>query len=636
MATKKQRIKELEEQILYHNHRFHELNDPEISDSEYDEMVAELKYLDQDSYVLYEVGAAVSHGNEVTHPEVMGSLEKAHSSDEVREWAKGFPAGTEFVIALKIDGGALKLEWDDCNLELAATRGNGEIGQDVTDNVRMMDCIPNTIAFDEHVEVRGEFYMTTPTFERLNEEGADFANTRNAACGSIGTKDPRETRDRNLSFFAYELKMDSQEFVTEMDKRNFFLDNFDMDYVQMMPMTIDMLDAALASAAKNRPNLPYRIDGMVVSVNNLEMSAEAGIKGGRYPNGKIAYKFPAERATTKLIGAHWQVGRTGVITPVSDLVPVFLDGSTVSSPTLHNISQIRKKGISIGCEVLIEKGGDIIPQIVRVTESVSCDSETTGINYPHNCPSCGEPTVEDEEHVNVWCVNPVCPAQLGKKIENWLTVLDIKGVGEKTVEALVDEGIVKSIPDMYKLVREDLVRIKGGERAADVVLEAMASKSSIQLKTFLQALGISWLGKTRSNDIAKEYKTLDVVLNKTAEEFILIDGIGGVKATTFERGLGNMADVISELRELINVEEVVESTGPMKGVTVCITGALSQPKKIYHAKVEELGGEAWTSVKAGLTYLVQNDDKESGKSKKAKKLGIEIITEDRLRELIDV
>jgi DNA ligase (NAD+) len=532
MATKKQRIKELEDQILYHNHRYHELNNPEISDSEFDEMVAELKYLDSESFVLYEVGAAVSHGKEVKHSQVMGSLEKAHSADEVREWAKSFPDNTEFVIALKIDGGALKLQWDDCKLELAATRGNGEVGQDVTDNVRMMSCIPNVIAFDEPVEVRGEYYMTTDTFDRLNEEGSSFANTRNAACGSIGTKDPRETRDRDLAFFAYDLKMGSQTFETEIEKRNFFIDNFDMDYVQMVPMTMDMLDMALDAATRNRPGLPYRIDGMVISVNNLEMSAAAGVKSGKYPNGKIAFKFPAERAQTRLIGIHWQVGRTGVITPVADLEPVFLDGSTVTSPTLHNIMQIRQKGIGIGCTVEIEKAGDIIPQVIKVTEPATVDGLDSNINYPHDCPSCGDPTVEDEGKSNIWCVNPMCPAQLSKKIENWLTVLDIKGVGEKTVEALVEKGIVNSIPDMYHLAKDDLVEIKGGERAAEVILEAMESKNSIPLKTFLQALGISWLGKTRSRDIAKEYKTLDAVLNKTAEDFLLIDGIGDIKATT--------------------------------------------------------------------------------------------------------
>ena len=258
------------------------------------------------------------------------------------------------------------------------------------------------------------------------------------------------------------------------------------------------------------------------------------------------------------------------------------------------------------------------------------------INYPIYCPECNEETAMDEEGVNVWCVNPACPAQLARAVENWVTALDIKGVGPRVIEGLVERGVVKSIPDLYRIPYDDLVAIKGGERAAQIVYEALESKRTIPLATFLQGLGVKWLGRTFSKAIAKEYRDINNVMTKGKEDFLAMDGIGDSKARSFANGLQAAKEMIDDLRGYICAEAVRESTGPMKGVTVCITGSLSQPKKIYHAKVEELGGEAWTSVKAGLTYLVQNEDKESSKSKKAKKLGIEIITEDRLKELLDV
>lgn len=645
MGKKDSRIKELEEQILYHNHRYHELNDPEISDSEYDEMVAELKVLDPESYVLYEVGAAVSHGNTVKHDRVMGSLEKVHSKEELKEWMAKFPPGTEFAVAPKIDGGAIKLEFDDCKLFRASTRGNGEIGKEVTDNAMMAKCIQNTVPFSHPMEIRGEIYMTKEVFKKLVEEGADLTHERSAACGSIGTKDPRDTRERDLSFFVYDYDIPDEfkdEVKTEIDKMNFFTDNFNMDYVKLVPLRIDQVDQMIDVAERKRSDMPFRIDGLVISVNDLAQSKALGLKAERYPQGKVAFKFPAERAVTKLIGIKWQVGRTGVITPVAELEPVSLDGSMVASPTLHNLSQIHKKGITIGCTVEIEKAGDIIPQVIRVVESPdghedgNCFDYAGSINYPMTCPSCDSKTVQDEEGVNVWCTNPSCPAQLSRAIENWVTALDIKGIGPRVIEDLVDKGLVKSIPDLYAVSREDMIMVKGGDRAAGIVFEALESKKSIPLAIFLQGLGVNWLGRTFSKEIAKKFKTLDAVLEQSYEDYIAMEGIGESKARSFANGLSAAKPMIDVLRQIVNVESVVENDGPLKGVSVCITGSLTQPKKVYHDAVERLGGEAWTSVKTGLTYLVQNEDKESSKSKKAKQLGIPIVSEYELKEMLDV
>jgi DNA ligase (NAD+) len=639
--AKQKRIKELEELILYHNHRYHELNDPEISDSEYDEMVTELKVIDPNNYVLFEVGAAVSHGKEVKHDEVMGSLEKVHSCEELKEWMRKFPEGTQFCVAPKIDGGALKLEYENCKLFRASTRGNGEIGQDVTDNAMMMDCIQKDIPYSHYTQVKGEFYMSKEVFMEHIENGLDFANERNAACGSIGTKDPRETRDRKLSFFVYDFSIEAgvdDKITTEIDKMNFFTDNFDMEYVKMVPVKVDQVDSVIKLAEEWRPDMPFRIDGLVIYVNDLEQSKSLGMKSGRYPNGKVAFKFPAERAITKLLGIKWQVGRTGVITPVAELEAVSLDGSMVASPTLHNYGQILKKGIRIGCSVEIEKAGDIIPQVIKVVDDgiIEFESFEASINRPMNCPSCGMPTTLDEEETNLWCLNPACPAQLSRQVENWVNTLDLKGIGPKVIEALVEEGLVKKIPDLYEISKEDMIRIKGGERAAELVFEALDSKRTIKLPTFIQALGIKWIGKTISKTVANKYKTMHAVMAMEAEDFAELELVGDVKAKSLADGIHFSRDVINELMYHIEVESVIEASGPLKGVSICITGSLSQPKKIYHDQIEERGGEAWTSVKNGLTYLVQNEDKESSKSKKAKKLGIEIITEDRLKELLDV
>jgi DNA ligase (NAD+) len=629
------RINELEALIAYHDDRYHNEDDPEISDADYDELKKELASLSPSHPLLFSVGEADQ--GDLPSPKVqMGSIAKVFSAAAVEDWYSSmrtkFPQVLSMTIALspKMDGLSCRLEYDNGKLVLAATRGN----KDVLPNVKSIVDIPKEIP-GYSGEVRGEVFMEKETLKRINVELAEkgkrlFANVRNAAAGSFKNSDPNVTASRGLRFLAYEIIPADKKFNTELEKLEWAKNNH-VPYVKNTIVPPGKVAEFLEKATNVRLSLPYQVDGMVFSIN--ECNSDAYGWTGKCPNWKVAYKFPPEEKETKAIGIAWQVGRTGKITPVAKLEPIEVDGSVISSPTLHNLARVRELGYGKGCTVRISKAGDIIPQVVAVVNPPPPGDWKASIEYPDVCPSCGTPTIDDG--TTLLCMNPMCTARVMETVMNWITTLDLKGVGGATVAALFESGALKSTPDLYRLTMADVTPITGGEKSARVILDAISSKKILPLSTFLHGLGIQNLGNTSSKLLAKKFVSLQAVRSASVSDFLSLDGIGEVTSKMFVTGLAGCAGMIDDLLRYVTAEDCVEKGGPLKGLSFCITGSLSRPKKAVYDEIEAKGGEAWSSVKKGLTYLIQADkDSKSEKSEKAKKLGVTVIGELELAQIL--
>jgi len=624
-------VKTLRKQIRYHRNLYFNDSAPEITDAEYDALVAELEKLSPNDPVLSEVGFTPSYGNKVTHSTVMGSLEKVKTHDELRAWMT--KKDVRYAGAPKIDGLAVTLHYKDGKFHLAATRGDGAVGQDVTDNVRYINSIPKSFRTPFTGELRGEIYMKRSIWKQLVADGEDLKNPRNAASGALLQKDPKKTAEKEIHFLCYAVVSDHS-CATEMDIAKYVKDNLKgIDYVEMELFSKNFID----KWAAKREKLDYDIDGLVFSINDLAIQKSLGMKSDKYPKGKIAYKFPAEKKKTVIKNIEWQVGRTGRITPVAKLEPVQLAGTTVESPTLHNLGQIMAKGIHIGAEVLIEKGGDIIPQVLRVTKPASKKGMVIDkINYPHTCPDCNAKTTSDQ--TTVTCVSPTCPAQAKFKISHYLKKIDAKGISDGTIDKLWNAEIVRTIPDLYQTDAIELASLEGmGKRSAEIFLKAIDSKKELPLATFLTALGIQGCSTSTSKDIAKHFKTLENVRQATTNELCKLEGIAGTTANYIVDGLNDMASIIEQLCKYVTVLDMEEQSGGLNGKKFCFTGDFeSAGKAELKQMVENNNGVVKSSVTKDLDYLVQSDpDSTSSKSKKAKERGVEILGETAFLIMIE-
>lgn len=653
----KKRIKELAGEVRYHSELYHGQSKQELTDAEYDAMVDELKALTEEmrsadpedeavsdgEQALGMVGAVPSYGKKVKHSQMMGSLDKETTYDGIRKWARNYSPSESVVVTPKIDGMSLRINYEDGKLVGAATRGDGTVGQDVTDNVREMASVPKTIPCKTCVEVRGEVYMRRSVFEKMKESGErSFANPRNAASGSVMAKDPKVTGKRKLDFFVHGvIPGEGTVFSTEQEKRAWMASNLvGFELVPMETVELNKFDGAAVAWESKRPSLDYQIDGLVCSLQSISEQEEAGWNGKR-PRGKMAYKFRPEQKTAKVVSIDWQVGRTGKLCPMARIEPTLVDGSTISNITLHNAARVGELDVATGDEVLIEKAGDIIPQVVRVTSRtgrkvVHSASKEASV-YPSKCPVCGGDVERDGNDVNLWCRNPVCQGKLEGRVLHYIKTLDILGVGEGIVAGLCTAGYVKDVPDLYYLTMEQVKEVTGGERAAEKVMTAILEKNQVPLAVFLDSLGIDGLGTTTSKDVAKEYKSLQGVLeNVNASALTGIEGIGGLTAKKIVEGLQAMAPMVERLRQAIDVLEVKEAKGKLTGMSFVLTGAMSKPRKDIEKAIEAAGGEMKSSVSKGVTYLVQADaSSTSSKSEKAKKLGTKVIGEDELWRMME-
>jgi DNA ligase (NAD+) len=406
-----------------------------------------------------------------------------------------------------------------------------------------------------------------------------------------------------------------------------------LELVEMQYLAISDFSSLAISWEIRRPKLDYEIDGLVVSLDSLADQDIAGWNG-KCPKGKVAYKFKPEQKTAKVLNIDWQVGRTGRLTPMARIEPTLVAGSKISNITLHNKARVVDLDIAEGDEVLIEKAGDIIPVVCRVTNRNPKRHPTNTVHVA--CPSCGQLTEPDKGDINMWCRNSVCPAQLQRRVLHYVKTLDMLGVGSETISGLCEEGLVKDVPDLYYLTPDKVKVVTGGDRAAEKVMTAILSKNKIPLAVFLDSLGIDGLGTTTSKDVAKKYKTLKSVTNLVIEpgataSLCSIQGIGVTTANKIVEGLRALGKMIDRLVECIDVEDVQETKGSLAGLSFCLTGAMSKPRKEIFTAIEAAGGEIRASVGNGLNYLVQADaGSTSSKSEKAKKLGTKVIGEDEL------
>jgi len=640
--SNEERVRELEELVSYHADLYFNQNTPELSDAEFDALVEELKSLNPNSPVLAEVGAVPSYGKKVKHDKIMGSLDKAHSANEVEAWWEKYKGKVS--LTPKMDGAAVRLNYNAGVLVKAATRGNGEVGQDVTDNIRAMVSVPNNLGNDFTGEVRGEVFMRRSVFNELNDalrkQGKQaFANPRNAASGSVCCQDPEETGRRRLDLWVYEtFPEDGTEFETESEKRTYMAANLgELDLVPMEVILMDDFETKAAEWEVNRPSLDYEIDGLVAALESIKEQESAGFSpNGKNPKGKIAYKFKPEQQTARVRIIDLQVGRTGRATPMARIEPTYVAGSTISNITLHNYARVKELDIAPGDDILIEKAGDIIPQVVRVVDRANRED---GFVMPDTCPVCSSELKLDDGNTSLWCENSACPAKLERRILHWLDRLEVLGLGGSTVHALCEAGYVQSLPDMYFITQDQAAAATGGARAGEKIIEAILGKNEIPLWRFLAGLGIHGLGRSTSKDVAKNFKTLETVRSKTAAEFIQLDGIGDTVGNSIVDGLVALSDEIDRLVDILDIEEVQDASGPLVGKSFCLTGALPSGTKraVMAGRIEAAGGESKSGVGKGLNYLVMADpNSTSSKAEKARKLGTECISEEQLEEMMGV
>ncbi|MCD6520132.1 MAG: NAD-dependent DNA ligase LigA [Anaerolineae bacterium] len=664
------RIEELRALIRYHDYLYYTLDQPEITDAEYDALMRELEALEAAHPELItpdsptqRVGAEpLPEFAKVRHPYPMTSLADAFSREEVEAWLERakrlLPEDIklEFVVEPKIDGLAVALTYENGLLTRGATRGDGVVGEDITANVRTIRNIPLRIPVVEGsvptpriIEVRGEIYMPRDLFEELNRQRIakgerPFANPRNAAAGSVRQLDPRITAERPLRMFAYGIGyVEGAEISSQWEALNYlkklgFAVNPDI-------RLFDNFEEALAYCEEwmdRRSELNYEADGVVIKINSFEIQQRLGIVGNA-PRWAVAYKFPAHEATTRLLDIGVNVGRTGVLTPYAILEPVRIGGVTVRQASLHNFDEIARKDIRIGDIVVVRRAGDVIPQVLGPVKALR-DGDEKVFPIPKVCPVCGEPVVREEGEVAVYCVNAACPAQIVRRIEYWASrgAMDIEGLGIKVAQLLVDKGLVSDVADLYALKKEDLLALEGfAEKRAENLLQAIDESRNRPLWRVITGLGIRGVGSKVAQTLVGHYRSLDALMQASFEELQEIEGVGPRIAKDivefFKRP--RHQELIAKLRRYgVRLEEE-EPTGPqerpLEGMTFVITGTLpSMSREAATALIIEHGGRVTGSVSKKTTYLVVGDKPGATKFNKAKSLGIPMIGEEELLQLI--
>ena len=660
------RIKRLRDEINYHNYRYYVLDSPIISDEEYDALVHELKELEEkypetitpDSPT-QRVGAPPSDKfRTVPHHVPMLSLDDAFTPEEIIEFENrikrflGTDEEIEYTVEPKIDGLAVELVYENGIFTLGSTRGDGFSGEDVTNNLRTIPSIPLKL-LDRHekipelLEVRGEVYMEKKAFEKLNKERKKkglppFANPRNAAAGSLRQLDPKVTATRPLQIFCYGIgRVIGKEFKTQWEVLN-TLKKWGLR-VNPLVKKVKGIKKAISYheyLSKIRHELNYEIDGVVIKVNSLELQAKLGNKA-KSPRWAIAYKFEAAQNITKIKDIILSVGRTGAITPVAVMEPVKIGGVTVSRATLHNEDEIKRKDIRTGDWVIVRRAGDVIPEVVKPLKERRAGKEKPFV-MPKTCPVCGSPLVKKEGEAIYRCPNPDCFPRLAKRIAHFVSksAMDIEGLGPRVVEQLITAGIIRDIPDLYKIKKEDLLSLEGfGEKSAQNLINAIEASKKVSLPKFLFALGIRHVGEVTAQLLAKHFGSLKKIMEASLEELEKIPGIGPEVAKSiyeFFRDEKNKK-LISELLALgieIEESEKKEKKQPLEGKSFVFTGSLKNLKRSEaKALVNSLGGQVLSTVSKKTNYVVAGENPGS-KLDKAKKLGIKIISEEEFLKMI--
>lgn len=663
----KERINELKRLIWQHNHLYYDLFTPQISDKEYDILYKELEALETkfpqfmtpDSPTQRVGGKKLDGFKTLRHSIPMLSIANTYSHDELREFDKRVKklvetnSDIEYVVELKIDGVAISIGYENGLLKFGATRGDGSEGDDVTENIRAIRAVPKSLrkipGEGSLIEIRGEIFLTHEAFQKLNDEKkkngeALFANPRNATAGSLKLLDSSSVAERPLKAFFYSIGSSDYALPDTQAELLVFFEKLGLPVNPNRTVCRSINDVIRQALEweKKRETLDYDIDGLVIKVNDRRRHDLMGATS-KTPRWLVAYKFSAEKAETKLLNIYCQVGRTGVVTPVAELQPVLLAGSTISRATLHNEEEIKRKDIRIGDTVIIEKGGDVIPKVSEVLVSLRNGKEKKFV-LPAHCPVCNSELSRSEDEVAVRCINASCPGQIKERIIHFSSrdAMDIEGLGDALVEQLVDKGLVKDFADLYHL---DVPAVSALERMAEKsasnLMSAISKSKTRPMSSFIFALGIRMVGLQSAKLLSKSFKTIERLKKASVEEIDALEGVGEIMARSvwgfFQAPENN--DMINRLfaagvNPQIEADAVVVSDSLFMGKTSVLTGTLksmsrSEAKKI----IESLGGKTADSVSSKTDYVIAGSEAGS-KLDKAKKLNIAILDEDAFLAMI--
>jgi DNA ligase (NAD+) len=661
------KIEALREKIRHHEYLYYVLDQPEIDDADFDKLMRQLKDLEQEHPELLEadsptqrVGGKPREGFvKVPHSSPMLSLDNTYNEDELRNWERRVHelsgrSDVDYVCELKLDGMSLALIYEDGKLVRGITRGDGSVGEDVTLNVRTVRSIPLSITYEKlkkagiplGFEVRGELLMPTAAFKKLNEERersglATFANPRNFTAGTVRQLDSNITAQRRLDFFPYILRANGRTYFERHWKTLDALENagFKVNANRKLVHSMDEVWAFIQQWEGKRDSLAYEIDGIVVKVDRTALQDELGFTG-KAPRWAIAYKYAARAGITKLENVRWQVGRTGKLTPVAELAPVAIGGTTVRNATLHNMDEIERLGVKIGDWVRVERGGDVIPKVAEVDREHPRGEKE--IEAPQKCPVCGMKVVRTEGEVDYRCVNANCPAKLQGTILHFASrgVMNIDGMGEALVSQLTERGLVKNVADIYKLTKDNLLSLERmGDKSAQNILDEIENSKKLPLERVIYGLGIRMVGERTAQFLAEDFGSLEAVESADVEELQKVTEVGPRIAESIAEFF-----VIAANRKLVERlhEAGLTLTGQKKqrgtklaGKTFVLTGTLAHFSRDEAKKmIEDAGGKVVGSVSKKTDYVVAGADAGS-KLDKAKELGVAVIDEKQMKDLME-
>ena len=659
----KTRIEELRKLTEYHAKKYYDDDNPEISDFEYDMLMVELRNLEKEypefidkNSLTQKVGGKVKEGfKKVEHEVPLQSLQDVFNFEDVEDFcvkveeqaAKYNIESPKFVVETKIDGLSSALEYKQGKFVRGATRGNGQVGEDVTENLKTVKTIPMELKEKIDITVRGEVFISKSDFEKLNSEREEneeelFANSRNAAAGSLRQLDSNITKSRPLDIYIFNVqKIEGKEFNSHFEELE-YLDKlgFNVNPVRIPCKNVEEVIKAIKKIGEDRENLTFGIDGAVVKVDDLHLREILGTTA-KTPKWAVAYKYPPEKKETILKDIICNVGRTGVITPMAILEPVQVAGSTISKTTLHNEDFIKDKDLKIGDTVVIQKAGDVIPEVVEVVKNKRTGEEKE-FNMPKFCPVCGAPAVREEGEAAVRCTGIECPAKLYRNLVHFVSreAMNIDGLGENIIGQLLDNGLISNIADIYTLKFEDIASLKkNGTKFAQNLVDSIEASKSNELYRLITALGIRHVGSKASKTLAKKFKTIDKLAQADFETLSQIDDIGPIVANSIREFFmqEQTMDLIEKLKQagVNTVDDSKENEdNRFGGMTFVLTGTLQNYTRGEAADIiENFGGKTSSSVSKKTTYVIAGEEAGS-KLDKAEKLGITVLSEEDFENMI--
>ena len=659
----KERIEELRKQTQYYANKYYDEDKPEISDFEYDMLMVELRNLEKQfpefkskESLTQKVGGHVKEGfQKVTHEVPLQSLQDVFSMEEVEEFDTRMKQKAKenkiekvtYVVETKIDGLSAALEYKNGKFVRGATRGNGLVGEDITENLKTIKTIPMELKDKIDITVRGEVFIGKKDFEKMNQEREEneeelFANARNAAAGSLRQLDSSITASRPLDIYIFNVqKIEGKEFNSHFEELE-YLDKlgFHVNPVRIPCHNMQEVEKAIEKIGEDRENLTFGIDGAVVKIDNLKFREILGTTA-KTPRWAVAYKYPPEKKETILKDIICQVGRTGVITPMAVLEPVKVAGSTISKTTLHNEDFIKEKDLKIGDTVVIQKAGDVIPEIVEVKKGKRTGNEKE-FEMPKQCPVCGAKTVREEGEAAIRCTGIECPAKLFRNLVHFVSreAMNIDGLGENIIQQLLDKKLIENIADIYTLTFEEIASLKkNGKKFAQNLIDSINKSKENDLYHLLTALGIRHVGVKASKLLAKKYKTMDNLMHASLEELSEIKDIGEIMATSIEEFFKQeqTQDLIQKLKDAsvnMNYLEEAGEDNRFEGKTFVLTGSLEKYTRGEASNIiEKLGGKTSGTVSKKTDYVLAGEEAGS-KLTKAQNLGVTIISETEFEEMI--